>query len=154
MHGFADASEDAYGAVVYSRYGAVVYFRAKDFTGNVQITYIMAKTRVAPLKVISVALLELKAAHCLAKLTRYVTDAINNELKFDRICLWSDSKIAPSWIAKPSSHWKTFVRNGVQEIHDLTSPNAWSNCPGTENPADLHSWGMSLKELKDSDIYW
>ena len=80
MHGFADASEDAY--------GAIVYVPGQVFNGDVQITYIMAIIRVAQLKVISVSRLELTAAHCLAKLTRYITDSINNYLKFYRICLW------------------------------------------------------------------
>ena len=42
LHGFSDASESAY--------SAVVYIRGKDAKGNFHIGRVLAKTRVSPLK--------------------------------------------------------------------------------------------------------
>ena len=46
------------------------------------------------------------------------------------------------------------MRNRVQDIHDLTTPSDWKFCPGKENPADLHSRGMKLSDLKGSSLHW
>ena len=130
IHGFCDSSLDAYAAAVYVR----VVFLSND----VQVTYLMAKTRVAPLKRLTIPRLELMAAHTLAKLASYVISCLKGTIEINNVYLWSDSKVALSWIAKPSTHWKIFIRNKVQDIHDLFSSSAWRHCPGMQNPADLH----------------
>lgn len=146
LHGFADASLQAY--------AAVFYLRTEDVNGDVEITYLMAKTRVASLKKPPIARLELLSAHSLAKLKDYIIQAISTSVHIDEIYYWLDSEIALAWIAKPSSKWKGLVKNRVQDIHDLTSISDWRHCPGKENPADLHSRGMKLSDLKHSALYW
>ena len=94
------------------------------------------------------------AEHSLAKLTKYVIEALDGNINIETIHLWSESEIVLAWISKPSYHWKTFVKNRVQEIHDTVSLNAWRYCLGTDNPADMHSRGISLVELRDNDSYW
>ena len=59
-----DASQEAY--------GAVVYIRTSDQHGSISVNVITAKARVAPLKTISLPRLELMAAWCAAKLVHYV----------------------------------------------------------------------------------
>ena len=135
IHGFCDSSLDAYAAVVYVR----VVFLSND----VQVTYLMAKTRVAPLKRLTIPRLELMAAHTLAKLASYVISCLKRTTEINNVYFWSDSKVALSWIAKPSTQWKIFIRNRVQDIHDLFSSSAWRHCPGIQNPADLHSRGIT-----------
>ena len=78
----------------------------------------MAKTRVAPLKRLTIPRLELMAAHTLAKLASYVISCLKRTIEINNVYLWSDSKVALSWIAKPSTQWKIFIRNRVQDIHD------------------------------------
>ena len=146
IHGFCDASESAY--------AAVCYLRIRTSTGATEVSYLMAKTRVSPLKPVSIARLELMAAHSLAKLARYVLEALKVQLTINETFLWSDSEIVLAWISKPSSNWKVFVRNRVQDIHDSFPSSVWGHCPGVENPADFHSRGMKLADLKVSELYW
>ena len=146
LHGFCDSSTSAYAAVVYLRF--------TDVDGQVMVSYIMAKTRVAPVKQTSVPRLELMAAHSLAKLASYVLKAVKPVVCVDRVCLWTDSTIVLAWISKPSYHWKMFVKNRVQEIHDTFPANVWRHCPGMQNPADMHSRGMKLNDLLNCDVYW
>lgn len=58
MHGFADASEDAY--------AAVVYLRTTDASGHTHISLVMSKTKVAPIKRLTIPRLELCGAQLLA----------------------------------------------------------------------------------------
>jgi len=120
IQGFCDASERTY--------GAIIYLATTDENGVVEVSFLLAKTRVAPLKVLSLARLELLAIHLLAKLYDYVIKAIP-DLNISATHLWSDSTIALAWVSKPSSSWKTFVWNRVQEIHDLVSPSYFRHCP-------------------------
>ena len=68
IHGFSDASENVY--------GACVYLRLVDKIGKVKIRLICAKSRVAPLKTISIPRLELCATVLMAKLVNSVARAI------------------------------------------------------------------------------
>lgn len=80
IHGFSDASELAYSAVVF----------VQIITTDTTTSHISSKTKVAPLEDISIPRLELQDAELLANLFQYVI----NESKFEpiRIVLWTDSK--------------------------------------------------------------
>ena len=69
LHGFCDASERAY--------AAVVYLRMVDTTGNVQVTLITSKTKVAPIKRMTIPRLELCGAYLLARLLFHVKKVFN-----------------------------------------------------------------------------
>ena len=64
LHGFSDASEDAY--------AAVVYLRMIDTFGKVQVSLVTAKTKVSPIKRLTIPRLELCGAHRLAQLLSHV----------------------------------------------------------------------------------
>ena len=57
LHGFSDASEKAY--------CGVIYMRMIDSLGNVHVSLVMSKTRVAPIKRLSIPRLELCGAEFL-----------------------------------------------------------------------------------------
>ena len=59
LHGFSDASEEAY--------AGVVYLRMMDSTGNVQVSLVTSKTKVAPIKRLTIPRLELCGAYLLAE---------------------------------------------------------------------------------------
>ena len=101
LHGFADASQVAYGGVVYLR---TVY---QDTTTGV--TLVMAKSRVAPLNHTTIPRLESCGALTLSKLL----DVIRKELRIplDKMFAWTDSAIIISWLNTPVTKLKTFVAN-------------------------------------------
>ena len=67
---------------------------------------------------------------------------------------WSDSKVALGWIKGDSSRWQTFVKNRVNKIQEVSSPDWWRHCPGTQNPSDLASRGATAGDLINSDLWW
>ena len=49
---------------------------------------------------------------------------------------------------------KTSVCNRVTEILEYTAPSQWRHCPGSENPADIHSRGLHAHDLSASHTWW
>jgi hypothetical protein len=142
--GFCDGSTSAYGACVYVHCVSQENQRAT--------TLLCSKSRVAPLKVITVPRLELCGAVLLSQLVVKVKQAMN--IDFDKITLFSDSTIVLSWIRSQSTKMKTFVSHRIAEIQDLTSPDSWRHVPTDENPADIISRGLMPSQLGHSDLWW
>jgi hypothetical protein len=88
-----------------------VYFRVANSYGSVGINLIASKSKVAPIKTVSIPNLELCGAVLLVQLVSRLRDlALYEKLS---IFLWSDSQIVLDWLNKHPSHWKTFVANRV-----------------------------------------
>ncbi|XP_029178513.1 uncharacterized protein LOC114946230 [Nylanderia fulva] len=124
IHGFADASKRAY--------SAMLYLRTKT-KGLIKVALLTAKTKVAPLKQISLPRLELSAATLLARLVAHTVSIIGAAKA--PIHIWSDSTVTlgrenpadcasrglypsklvdhplwwqgPAWLAEESSPWTT-----------------------------------------------
>ena len=64
LHGFSDASEQAH--------SAVVYLRVECTDGSIQVALISSKTKVAPIKILTIPHLELCGAELLARLLHHV----------------------------------------------------------------------------------
>ncbi|XP_058465719.1 uncharacterized protein LOC131439115 [Malaya genurostris] len=149
LHGFADASDLAY--------GACLYVRTIQTNGSVQMKLICSKSRILPkkgtkMKAITTPRAELLAVLLLARLIDKLLDA--SELDFELVHLWSDSKIVLAWIKKSPHMLHTYVSNRVSEIQRLTSNCIWNYIPSHSNPADLLSRGEQPKLLVDSKMWW
>lgn len=143
LHLFADASIKAYGTVAYLR------IRLQDST--MITSFVSSKARVAPLKTLSLPRLELMGALLSARLSDKIMKGLN--FPVSRI-FWTDSSITYFWIKNSPDRFKVFVKNRVNEIHKYSNPSEWFHCPGKDNPADLISRGISVSELKRSDLWW
>lgn len=144
LHGFCDASERAYGACIYAQ--------SVHRNGDAQAYLICAKSRVAPIKTISIPRLELCGAQLLARLMSKVKCALNIEVK--SVHYWTDSSIVLHWIKANNKKLPVFVAHRVGEIRELTSVEEWNHVSTKENPADLVSRGSSTKELCSSQLWW
>ncbi|XP_050534989.1 uncharacterized protein LOC126902010 [Daktulosphaira vitifoliae] len=144
IHGFSDASVRAY--------GACLYLRVYDRSGSCATRLVTAKSRVAPLKVLSLARLELCAAVLLVRLFKKIVPRLR--LSINKKYFWTDSTIVLSWINAPSSRWKTFVANRVGEIHEATSKSEWYHVKSEDNPADIISRGCNPEDLRKNQLWW
>ena len=115
LHGFGDASPKAY--------RAAVYIRVTDFAGQVSSQLVMLKSRVAPIKTVSLPRLEPLAAVVNARLLKFVVDTL--QIEVDRVVCWTDSMVTLHWIRGQSSCWKPFVANRVSEIQSTWDPECW-----------------------------
>ena len=116
-------------------YGAVGYLPQGTCT-----SFVIAKSRIAPLKPLMLPKLELMgatiAAETFAVIKSSVEDVINS------VHMWSDSQ----WL-NSDKKLKQFVSNRVMEITNLCPAQWWSYCPSADNPGNLLIRGVSLSTL-------
>ena len=139
LHGFCDASEKAY--------GAVVYLRARTGSANVITQIVSSKTRVAPIAGETFPRLELTEAVVLARLVDSVSAALSG-------VLGTDSQIALWWIWGTTKEFKQYVENRVIVICRLVRPECWNYCPSQLNPADIASRGSLASDLISNVLWW
>lgn len=144
LHGFSDSSERAYGACIY----LVCQVNSTTYVSQL----LCAKSRVAPIKRVTLPRLELCAAVLLSKLVDKVRMSLN--LKISRYFYWSDSTIVLCWIKACPSRWKTFVANRVSTIQGLTNVDDWYHVASEDNPADYLSRGTTADILKELSLWW
>ena len=138
LHVFSDASQDAMAAVIYFR---------SDLDKPIQDTALLiCKARLTPSQALTIPRLELTAALIGARLLSFVKRQL--PVMPSAEFLWSDSSVALHWIHSKPDRWGPYVKNRVQEIQKLTSPESWRHCPGSDNPADLPSRGAAVSALK------
>ncbi|XP_017792100.1 PREDICTED: uncharacterized protein LOC108574093 [Habropoda laboriosa] len=143
IHGFCDASERAY--------GACLYIRTINRAGHIRTQLLCAKSRVAPLKTISLARLELCGAVLLASLYATVRGAITHDIR--NTTFWTDSTIVLNWIHTPPNTLKTFVANRVSDIQTKTDVTTWRHVTSHDNPADLLSQGLTPLQFLETDLW-
>ena len=115
IHTFSDASEKAYAAASYVRH------EYED--GTVSTRLVAAKSRLAPLKAMSIPRLELMGALTGLRLTLKICAAL--EIPRNNAPFWVDSVNVGFWVQGQSRNFKPFVSHRGGEINDESSPDQW-----------------------------
>ena len=112
--------------------------------GEIRISFVIGKSRLAPIKLVTIPRLEL----CGAVLASRLHELVSKELQFkiDRMYFWTDSMTVLRYLRNTKSRFKTFVANRIAVIQDLTNVDDWRHIPGELNPADLASRGFMPSE--------
>lgn len=132
LHVFSDASKNGYGAVGYLRY-------VNDF--SIHVAFILAKSRVAPVRQLTIPKLELNGAWTAIEVARTILKDFKQ--KIPEVFYWTDSSTVLHWIRSTrATRLPEFVANRVSHILDHSKPEQWMHVPGLLNPADDGSRGL------------
>lgn len=143
LHCFSDASELGY--------GAVSYVRLIDTNDKIQCSFVLGKSRLAPMKKMTIPRLELSAAATATKVVTMIQREL--DLQIDEVFYWTDSTCAIGYISNEDRRFKTFVANKLAVIHENSNVSQWNYVNTKMNPADDASRGLSSEELVN-DSRW
>ncbi|XP_076044801.1 uncharacterized protein LOC143027401 [Oratosquilla oratoria] len=140
LHVFVDASTLAYVAV-------------SSLTDGNQSVILTSKARVAPLKnktTITLPQLELTALQLGTQLAYNLQNLLRERIK--EVIIWSDSEATLQWVRNDKSNIP-YVQNRVADIRSLGSSFGYQHVPSKENPADLVTRGISIRQFKKAKIW-
>ena len=140
IHHFSDASEIGY--------GTVSYLRSINENGKINCAFLFAKSRLAPMKRITIPRLELTEATLAVKIDGMLRREL--EISIDKSVFWTDSTCVLRYIRNKEKRFHTFVANRIAVIHDGSDPNQWHYVATKENPADDASRGLSANDFLTS----
>ena len=149
LHVFCDASEMAYGTVAYLRFSYK--------TGNHKASFLMAKSKLAPIKALTLPRLELNSAVTAVRLFRTVIQEV--DIPIERTCFWTDSVLTLQYISNKIHRPKVYVANRQNEILESSTESQWRHVPGKVNPADILTRGVYnpsdlLKPTKEGTLWF
>ena len=113
IHHFSEASEEGY--------GTVSYLRLVDVTGNICCSILFGKSRVAPLKPVTIPWMEPTAATLAAKLDKLLRRELS--IPIHETVFWTDSTLVLQYIRNESRRFQTFVTSRLAMIHDASKPS-------------------------------
>ena len=144
LHQFSDVSQEGY--------GQCSYLRLINKNCEIHCSLVMSKSRVTPLKPITVPRLELTAAIVSVR----VSVMLEKELHYQNVkhVFWMDSKVVLSYIHNETKRFHIFVGNRVQFIREHTSPHQWRYVKTGNNPADRASRGLHANDLVHKSDWW
>lgn len=125
LHTFVDASELGY--------AAVSYFRFIEGT-RISCSLVASKSRVAPLKFVSIPRLELQAAVIGCRLAASIGQG--HSIKIQRRYFWTDARDVMCWLKADHRKYSQYVAFRVGEILEMTEISEWRWLRGKSNVAD------------------
>ncbi len=110
-------------SLVMRQKGPTDQWHTKDDQGQVILTFVLAKSRVAPRKCLSIPRLELCAALTGAQLGKVIQTELT--IPVHKFTFWSDSTTVLYWLTSESCRYKVFVGTRVAKIQTLTEMAEW-----------------------------
>jgi len=118
LHVFCDACEKALCAIAFLR---VEHFE------EIEVSIVAVKTRVTPLKPLSIPRLELQAAVMASRLSNCILKEMDIEIS--EVTFWTDSMTVLRWIRSDARAFKPFISPRLGEILETTDVPQWRYIP-------------------------
>ena len=144
LHHFSDASDIGY--------GYTSYLRMVNEDGKVHCCLLIGKSRVTPLKVVSVPRLELTAAVLSVKIYQQLKQELNIEEGISEVeeFFGTDSQVALNYVSNELEKFKISVANLVQMIRNNANLSQWNYVRSADNPGD--SLSRELNTVKEAKV--
>ena len=140
LHIFCDASLEAM--------CIVAYFRTETEDGA-EVSFVLGKCRIAPIKQLSIPRLELQAALYSVRLRKLILQ--EHDISIDSVTHWTDSVTVLQWLYSADKKQNVFVANRAAEILEASSTDEWKHIRGELNPSDIGTRGTTIAKLSESE---
>ena len=140
---FSDGSKNCYGACAYIRWK----LENDSFCSRL----LLAKSRLAPSKQLTIPRIELDGCVTACRLRQTIESEL--KMEFESIIHISDSSIVLSQISNESSRFQTYVANRLSEIHRKSHTDDWFWISSDNNVADLTTRFLDPSEM-GSESTW
>ena len=137
LHCFSDTSQ--------SGYGAVAYLSSENNLGQVKCSFVMGRSRVTPVKPITIPRLELAAAVVAVELVQMLKRELDVEIA--DVYFWTDSTSVLRYIRSTAKRFHQFVANWIAAIQSGSTACQWCYVNTAFNPADVFSRGLMPEQL-------
>lgn len=134
LHNFSDANEE--------RYGTVTYLLLLNGHSQSHCTFIMGKSRVAPMKCVTIPRMELIAATMTSRMDVLWKKELHLQLQYS--VFWTDNASVLKYIKNETTRFRVFVANRVTEILKASHASQWRYIDSARNPADVASRGSAV----------
>ena len=114
-------------------YGQCSYLRLIDEFGTIHCSLLIGKSRVSPIKYVSIPRLELTAATLSIKMSKLIKKEL--DIKDYEETYWTDSKVILGYINNEVKRFKIFVANRVLTIKESSNVEQWKYISSKDNPA-------------------
>ncbi|XP_058455031.1 uncharacterized protein LOC131432642 [Malaya genurostris] len=143
LHIFVDASESGMAAVVYVRF---------EQNSQIECALVGSKTRVAPLRYLSIPRMELQAAVIGVRLAD--TIAKSHRLTISERFFWTDSRDVICWLQSEHRRYSQFVACRVSEILESSTMSEWRWISTKLNVADEGTKWQKVPDLKPTSRWF
>ena len=140
LHIFSDASLEAMCIVAYLR---------GELEDGIEVSFVLGKCRIAPIKQLSIPRLELQAALYSVRLRKLIIQ--EHDLPINGVTHWTDSVTVLQWLNSANKKQNVFVANRAAEILENSSIDEWKHIRGELNPSDIGTRGITIEKLSESE---
>ena len=126
----------------------VGYFRAETDAGN-EVSFVLGKCRIAPIKQLSIACLELQAALYSVRLRKLIVE--EHDLLIDSVTHWTDSITVLQRLDSADRRQNVFVANSAAEILEASTIDECKHIRLELNPSDIGTRGITIEKLSEGD---
>ena len=140
LHNFCDASLEAM--------CIVAFFRAETDAGN-EVSSVLGKCKIAPIKLLSIPHLDLQAALCSVRLRKLIVE--EHDLLIDSVTHWTDYITVLQRLHSADRKQNVFIANRAAEILEASAIDEWKHIKGELNPSDIGTRGITIEKLSESD---
>ena len=141
LHIFSDASLEAM--------CIVACFRGETEEG-IEVSFVVGKCRIAPIKQLSIPRLELQAVLYSVRLRKLIIQ--EHDLPINSVTHWTDSVTVLQWLNSADKRQNVFVANrAAAEILENSTIDEWKHIRGELNPSDIGTRGITIEKLSDSE---
>ncbi|GFX89717.1 uncharacterized protein K02A2.6 [Trichonephila clavipes] len=141
IHTFVDASKTAY--------AACIFLRSDSNTGSVTVQLLQARSRITPMKTITIPRLELMAATIGTRLFSSVKHAL--KISNIKTYFWTDSSTVLTWIIR-REQWSVFVANRIRGCgpKQLQKRKWWQGPDWLKNSKE--QWPKSAVNINEKEV--